>query len=563
MFRSKNSARALPALALAAGLVLTSAACSGSGGDDTSSTGGTSAGPGKTLVVWAGSQTPITANYNPFAPTVLHGALGPIYETLFHYNKASASEPEGLLGESFEFNADGTELTVTLKEGVTWSDGEAFDAEDVVYTFEHELVSPTYMKSVEAVDPTTVKFTFDGPQYTNEFSLLGNQRIIPQHIWSEVDDPNTFTDENPVGTGPYVVESTSQASYTLVANPKYRDGEVGVKKLQYLGIDANQSGEDLIRTGKIDWATMFVPEPESLTGEGTIGYLNTPQDPTALYTCANVELGCTGPQTDVAVRQALNLVIDRATINERAFLGHAAPVSPTFALLGRDDAWIGEGMPTESPQQANVAEAQKILEDAGYAKNADGIYAKDGQPIELTLSSVDGWSDYNSAAKLIEEQATAAGMKVTATTFSWNEFSDARQTGNFQLIMGGMIGASVADPYAVYEDWFSGESTAPVGEELTAGDWNFTRYSNPDVDAAIVAAAQTDDEAKKLEQYTTIQENIVRDLPYIPLVVNATQSFFNTKDFTGWPTEDNLYAFPPSWGATSAGVVLSQLKPAN
>jgi len=53
----------------------------------------------------------------------------------------------------------------------------------------------------------------------------------------------------------------------------------------------------------------------------------------------------------------------------------------------------------------------------------------------------------------------------------------------------------------------------------------------------------------------------VRDLPYIPLVINATQTFFNTKDFTGWPTEEDLYAFPPAWGSVASGYVLQHLEP--
>ena len=105
------------------------------------------------------------------------------------------------------------------------------------------------------------------------------------------------------------------------------------------------------------------------------------------------------------------------------------------------------------------------------------------------------------------------------------------------------------------------ESTAAVGTEVPAGRWNFSRYSNPVVDQAIQAAVSTNDEAEKKELYGTIQTEIVRDLPYIPLVINATQTFYNTKDFTGWPTEENLYAFPPSWGAIAAGYVLTQLEP--
>ncbi len=172
---------------------------------------------------------------------------------------------------------------------------------------------------------------------------------------------------------------------------------------------------------------------------------------------------------------------------------------------------------------------------------------------------MDGWTDYNNAAKLIEEQAKAAGINLSASTVSWNEFSDARQSGNFELIMGGVVGTSIADPFQIYHDWFGGESTQPVGTQLESGEWNFSRYSNADVDAAILAAAATNDEDAKKAAYATIQENIVRDLPYIPLVVNATQTFFNTKDYTGWPTEDDMFMFPPSWQGPSSGVILSKL----
>jgi peptide/nickel transport system substrate-binding protein len=558
MIRSKGRTRLLTAVALASGLTLLATGC-GSSGDD-GDKGSASKGDG-VLTVWAGSQTPIVANFNPYAPTVLHAALGGVYETLFYYNKASAEAPTPMLGESFEFNEDGTELTITIREGVTWNDGKPFTAEDVVWSFTNDTSKPEYLASAEVVDPTTVKLTFTGPQFTNEFALLGASWMVPQHVWKDVPDPVTFANEAPVGTGPYTVQSTSDASYTIVANPDYWGGAPAVEKVQYLGIDANTSAESLLKTGKVDWAGMFVADPDGLTADGRLGYINTPQDPTVLYTCANVDAGCAGAQTDVAVRQALNVAIDRGVINEKAFVGLAGEISPTFALLGRDDKWISPDVEKVSPQEANAAEAGKILEAAGYTKGGDGIYEKDGKKVELTLTSVEGWSDYNAAAELIAAQAKAAGIAVTASTVTWDEFSDSRQTGSFELIMGGVVGTSVADPFQIYRDWFSGEYTQPVGTQLESGEWNFSRYSNPTVDAAVNAAAATNDEAAKKAAYATIQTEITRDLPYIPLVINATQTFFDQKDFTGWPTEDDLYAFPPSWGSVSAGVVLSTIKP--
>lgn len=563
MIRNGKRRIALTAIAGASVLAMGLTACSGGGGGDEGS-GGDGDRP---LRVWAGSQTPIEANFNPYAPTVLHGALGPIYEPLFFFNKTADEEPTGMIGESYEYNEDGTQITVKIKEGLKWSDGEPITADDVAFTFQYEGNNPegNGLVSAEATDETTVVLTYDSAQYTTEFQRVGATWILPEHIWSEVTDYATFANEEPVGSGPYVVENATSESYTLVANENFRDaGELGVKEVQYIAVDNNQTAQDLLAAGELDWAGMFIPNPESVTGNGKIDWINTPQDPTVLYTCSNADLGCTGAQTDVAVRQALNVAIDRATIKDKAFVGLTGDISPTYALLPRDEKWLADPANEVSPQEADVAEAGAILEAAGYTKDADGFYGKDGTPIELTLTSVDGWTDYNDAAKLIAEQAAEAGIKITPSTVQWQEFSDSRQTGQFQLIVGGMIGTSIADPYQIYRDWVGGtavESTGPVGAEVPTGRWNFSRYDNPVVDEAIIAATSTNDEATKMELYSTIQSEIVRDLPYIPLVINATQTFYNSADFTGWPTEEELYAFPPSWGSIAAGYILQHLEP--
>ena len=562
MIRNGKRKIALTAVAGASVLALGLTAC-GAGGSE-----GGGADGDRALRVWAGSQTPITANYNPFAPTVLHGALGPIYEPLFFFNKTADSEPEGLIGDSYEYNEDGTVITVTIKPDLKWSDGEPLTAADVAFSFNYEANNPegNGLVSAEATDDTTVVLTYSSAQYTTEFQRLGSTYILPEHIWADVDDYANFANEDPVGSGAYVVDKTTSESYTLVANENFRDAdELGVKKVQYIAVDNNQTAQDLLAAGKLDWTGMFIPNPDDVTANGAISWINTPQDPTVLYTCSNAELGCAGLQTDVAVRQALNAAIDRGTIKDKAFVGLTGDISPTYALLPRDEKWVADPANEVSPQEANADEAGSILEAAGYTKGSDGIYEKGGQKVEMTLTSVDGWTDYNDAAKLIAEQAEAAGIKINASTVQWQEFSDSRQSGDFQLIVGGMIGTSVADPFQIYRDWFGGTavgSTGPVGEEVPTGRWNFSRYNNPVVDTAVQSAISTNDEATKKELYGTIQTEIVRDLPYIPLVINATQTFYNTKDYTGWPTEDDLYAFPPSWGAIAAGYVLTHLQPA-
>src|SRR5690606_33997426 len=137
------------------------------------------------------------------------------------------------------------------------------------------------------------------PQYTTEFQRMGSSYILPEHIWSEVADYATFANEDPVGSGAYVLDKITKESYTLVANENFRGAaDLGIKEVQYIAVDNNQTAQDLLAAGKLDWAGMFIPNPDSVTKNGAIEWINTPQDPTVLYTCANAELGCVGEQTD-------------------------------------------------------------------------------------------------------------------------------------------------------------------------------------------------------------------------------------------------------------------------
>ena len=541
--------------ALAAGVVALSLALTGCSPSSSSS-------GGDVLRVWAGSATPINHNFNPFAvDTAVHATFGAIYEPLFFFNQLSSDAPVGMLGDSYEFSEDGKTLTVTLKPDLKWNDGEPLTADDVVFTFGYGSNKSEKLISAEATDDTTVVFTYTEPQFTSASLTLGSTWIIPEHVWGDIDDYISETNPEPVGSGPYKVKSFSDAAYTIEANDDFRDGAPAVKEVQYLGLDSNQSAQDLLTTGKIDWVGQFIANPDPVTASGDIATMNNQQDPTTIVTCSNADLGCTGAQTDPAVRQAINLVIDRTTIAEKAFAGLPAASNPAFVLLPRDEQWLGDPANAESPQSPDVAGAQAVLEAAGYTKGSDGFYGKDGTAFELDLFSPDGWTDYNDTAKLISEQAAEAGIRINARTVSDAEYWTPISNGDFQMALYGLTQSLVPDPYTNYDQYFFGKSTVKVGETPVTGQ-NYSRYSNADVDAAIGVAAATQDVATKQAAYATIQQHIASDLPYIPVVLNASQAFFNVKKFSGWPTESDLYANPLPYLSVASAIVLAHLTPA-
>lgn len=545
--------------AVAVSLVLT--ACTTTPPAPTPSSSTTSAPKASTLRVWAGSSTPISVDFNPFhVDTALFGTYGPIYEPLFFYNQLSADPPAPMLGESFSYSADGRTVTIKVKPNAKWSDGEPLTADDVVFTLGYGPNKSEKMISATAPDATTVVVTYSTPQFTNESQLLGATMIVPKHVWSKVTNYMKETNSKPVGSGAYVVKTTSDASYTLTANANYRDGAPPISDVQYLGLDSNQSGQDMLTTGQIDWTGMFVANPDTVTADGAIATMNQQQDPTVIVTCSDASKGCKGAQTDPAVRQALNAAIDRPALAEKAWAGLVGEANPAFVLLPRDQQWLGDPSLAPSPQTPDAAQAGQILEAAGYAKDAKGFYAKDGKEIDLDLFSPDGWTDYNDAAKLIAEEAGKAGIKVTARTVSEAEYWTPVTNGDFQLAMYGLTQSLVADPFSNYDQYFYGKSTAKVGDAPTRGQ-NYSRYANPVVDAAVEAAGATNDPAAKKAEYAKIQAQISKDLPYIPVVLNASQAFFNTRGFTGWPTDDNLYADPLPYLSVAPAIVLLHLKP--
>ena len=170
-------------------------------------------------------------NFNPFSPDA-RGATGTaIYEPMMIYNKATAKVVPWLATE-YTWSADNSLLTFKIRKGVKWSDGQPFTAKDVVFTFNllknNAALAGTasgvineFIDSFSAPDDTTVEFKFK-TVHTPAFFDLANQVIIPEHIWKDISDPLTFTNDNPVATGPFTeVTKFDNQIYVIEKNPHY------------------------------------------------------------------------------------------------------------------------------------------------------------------------------------------------------------------------------------------------------------------------------------------------------------------------------------------------------
>lgn len=545
MIFSKRVGRACGALVLTTALA--AVGCSGSQGGGEGE--GDTPAEGVILQAYGGASGQFVENYNPLSPTVLGNVRGMVYESLFYFNNLAplGTPAVPVLGESYAFNEDGTQIEVTLKSGVTWSDGEPLTADDVAFTFNTvrdnpELNTSGNAPAAEATGESTVQLTFDEPSFADGPTTLGGTFIVPEHIFSSMEGVATDPNLEPIGTGPMVLADFTAQSYLLEKSPSYRAAaEVAVPGVRYFSLSGNQAATDKLLAGELDMAGIAIPDVERvLEPFPDLDFFENGYQQIVLTTCSNEELGCEGPQTDPVVRQAISAAINREQVNQLAYYGRGLEISPTFGVVGRDEDQISDAYPA-LPMAPDVAEAKRLLEADGWSLNSDGVYAKDGEALSMDVIVTSGYTDYISALDVMQQQLLEAGIEVNPQQQANAEVLSARGQGEFDIAIDGVFQGPTADLYYIYTNIFNSENTGPVGESSNPyGD--VARFSDPAVDEAIRAAGATEDIAEKQRLYAEIQDVVVPDLPYIPVLNNRSFGTYSTANYTGWPTAEDPYA---------------------
>src|SRR6516164_4875894 len=212
----------LKSMAAACVLALGVAACSSL---SSSGSSGSQTKTGQPLVIESTPLSPMTDNFNPLSSTstgFLTNAVALYNEPLYIWNYLKPTQPGIPILASGQptWSNGGKTLTIPIRTGVKWNDGKAFSASDVAFTFNMIKANPALYTSGApmASSATAVTLNFAKPQFANLF-LIGQVYIEPQHVWSSVSNPVTYTDPSPVGTGPYMLDKFSPQGYTLKQNP--------------------------------------------------------------------------------------------------------------------------------------------------------------------------------------------------------------------------------------------------------------------------------------------------------------------------------------------------------
>ncbi|WP_420004933.1 ABC transporter substrate-binding protein [Arenibacterium sp. LLYu02] len=492
-------------------------------------------------------------NFNPFnQTTAAPSVLDFMYEPLIIFNAMDGGKPIYRLATAYEYSEDLSTITVTLREGVKWSDGEAFDADDVVKSFELALSDPALdsvgmaqtLAGVEKIDAQTVRFTLTTPSSQAMYQIV-RVPVVPEHIWSAVADPVTFTNPNPVGSGPLTeIRRFTPQEYVQCRNTNYWDAEsLKVDCMRFPQIANNDQALAAAANGELDWMGSFLPDIENtyvakdpehhsywLPGGSMVAfYMNFEAH----------EAGDKAAFNDVAFRRAVSMAFDREAMVEIAGYGYPT-INQYPSGLGRAfHSWNNPEVDDKfgAFTQYDIEGAKALLAEAGY-KDIDGdgfVETPAGEPIDLEVIVPNGWTDWVNSCQIAVEGLNAAGIKANVSTPESAVWTEKLINGDYDMAINSVrVGPT---PFNQYLDSLHENNQ-------TKSRFAASRYYNAELSGLLDAFTQTSDAEKQMAIMGDVQEIVGAEMPLVTVFNNPNWYQYNTKRFTGFFNADNPVANP-------------------
>lgn len=510
------------------------------------------------------------------AGTSGHRSIPGAYEPLFYYS-AFADEVIPWLAESAEYNADFTELTIKVRAGAAWNDGTPFTAKDIAGTLNllikhapalrNSSEVKEWVKEATAVDDSTAKIVFNTPKPRFLFSHCYGKfdtgvYWVPDHVYKDVEDPAAFRNYDPdngvmpVHTGPYNVSLWTKEQQFCDRRDDWWAVAAGLAELPQVEriINLPWPGEERAAQQLIN------NEVDSSLDLRATTIAQTVQQNDAIITHTNKDLplGYTdwwptsfwfncedGPFNDKRVRWAVSYTIDRQQMLDVALEGSGILTELPFPYYKPLEPYIAAAadlLKKYPTNEHNLEKAAALMEEAGWAKNAEGFWEKEGQVADAVIH---GFGIFNDIGPVLAEQLRNGGFKAdyTAPADSFTKMADGTAT----IFLFGH-GASIADPFDTL-DLYHSRNYRPTGE---AGGIQ-PRWKSEEYDAIInemSAMAPSADDPKYMELYLKALEMYLDNLVDCPIQQWLHRMPMNQTYWTNWPTVDNNYVNGAFWHQT-------------
>ncbi|NPV09380.1 MAG: ABC transporter substrate-binding protein [Anaerolineae bacterium] len=531
-------------------------------------------------------------NLNIYAPGVSRSGTGihqMIYEYFFYQN-LQTGEYIPWLAESYEYNEDFTTLSVKLREGVTWSDGEPFTADDVVFTYDTLLANPgmtwaaevaKWVESVEAVDDLNVVFHLLTPSprfHLNReafpaVGIWGGITILPRHIW-EGQDPLTFKSSDPIGTGAYRLVNATTTSMTY----ERRDDWWGTKvfgvtpaprivNFQYVGpettvalaLAANEIDTPFIgilSVGSLLEVMRRNPNVRAWYDGPPYAWLDPCPRPLMVQNAVS-------PWNQKEARWALSYMIDRQAIVDLAYEGTTVPawgIWPDYDGMKPYFDAIQDLLAQYPTTTYDPARAEELLQSIGYTKGSDGMWVSaEGEPLRVRYLVQGDSTEEMKVSAVLADQLQAQGIEVEVQALTGGVMSDTILRGEYDIKLHSFCPGYIFENLELFHSKFY----VPLGEPAPWYERNSFRYSNPEFDAIVdeMAATPPEDIETIADQFHRAMEIWLDELPVVPIVQAPALVPFNYTYWEGWPSAENPWNMPVSWWATFELVITGYPSP--
>jgi peptide/nickel transport system substrate-binding protein len=543
--------------ALLVGLAMVAAACGGGddgGGGDTS--GGTSeVQPGGTLS-YAADQEPTGFNNNTTKDnsTAVANATIQMFPVAFHLTPDFKVVMNTDLLDSAEQTKDDPQTIVyKIKQNAIWSDDTPVSADDFIYLWKNsngsiksnDVAATTGYDQMESVTGTdngkTVTVVFKKPFSDWQSMFASGTYILPAHYMEKQPGGwNTGLDKNPEkipSAGWLKISNWTQGeSLTLVRNDKYFGPKANLDSMVFRFLPESTTQPAAMQNNEVD---LIYPQPQldqvaqikqlpDVTSQINFG----PSFEHLTLNFKNEHLA------DLKVRQALAKGLNQQELVDRTvkqFSDQAKPLGNRIYLSNQENY---EDHFTADYGKGDVAAATALLEEAGYTKGSDGIYAKDGKKLSLRISTTAGNQLRETQGELFQAQMKQIGVDIKiANADNRKFFGEWLPAGNFDIANFAWVGG----PFTI---------SGSQGTYLTGSGSNYGKYSNKKVDDLFAEAGSEFDKTKVAELGNQIDQQLTADMVSIPLYQKPT--------FIAWRTTfvniaDNSTQDGPFWNANLWG----------